>query len=191
MPYDPERHLRRSIRLKDYDYSQAGAYFVTVCTHGQECLFGEIEDGIMCLNPLGLIVRACWDNLPNHYPNVELDAFTVMPNHVHGIVVLADPGVGARLPRPNESLRPDRAGEPCPYTRIVTPALGHIVAYFKYQSAKRINRLRGTAGFRVWQRNYYEHIIRSQKSLDAIRRYIEDNPIQWPFDPENPSNIRT
>jgi len=72
----------------------------------------------------------------------------------------------------------------------VTPALGHIVGYFKYQSAKRINRLRGTAGFRVWQRNYYEHIIRSQKSLDAIRQYIEGNPVQWPFDSENPSNIR-
>jgi len=96
--YDPNRHHRRSIRLKNYDYSQAGAYFVTICTHGHIHLFGEVVDGEMRLNPFGEIVQAVWFDLPQHYGHVQLDAFVVMPNHVHGIIVLtADPVVGAGL----------------------------------------------------------------------------------------------
>ncbi|HUV05125.1 MAG TPA: transposase [Armatimonadota bacterium] len=182
MPYDPERHHRRSIRLKDYDYSQAGAYFVTICTRGQECVFGEIEDGMIRLNSLGLIVRACWDDLPRHYVHVELDAFVIMPNHIHGIVLFQDPpSVGAGLrPAPTPASTDGRRH-----------GLPEFVRAFKSFASRRINELRSTPGVRVWQRNYYEHIIRSRKSLDAIRRYVEDNPIQWPFDSEHPANIRT
>jgi REP element-mobilizing transposase RayT len=90
MTYDPRKHHRRSIRLKGYDYSLAGAYFVTVCVHRGRCLLGEIRDGEMHLNGLGEIAAAAWDDLPNHYPHVVLGAFVVMPNHVHGVVVLDD-----------------------------------------------------------------------------------------------------
>ena len=89
MPYDPEVHHRRSIRLRGYDYAQAGAYFVTVCVQNRECLFGEVADGAVPLDRCGEIVARCWDELPSHYPTVELDAFVIMPNHVHGIIVLA------------------------------------------------------------------------------------------------------
>jgi len=93
VPRNPDKHHRHSIRLKDYDYSQAGAYFVTICTRDREGLFGEIAEGLMRLSPFGEIIRACWDNLPRHYPHVALDAFVIMPNHIHGIIVLADPAV--------------------------------------------------------------------------------------------------
>ena len=88
MRFDPDKHHRRSIRLKGYDYSQAGAYFVTICTKDRGCLFGEIIDGEMVLNPFGEVVQACWDDLPRHYPHVELDAFVIMPNHLHGIIII-------------------------------------------------------------------------------------------------------
>jgi len=95
MPYDPNKHHRRSIRLKGYDYTQAGAYFVTICTQGRECLFGQVVEGKMRVNPFGEIVVWAWNDLPNHNPHVELDAFVVMPNHVHGIVLIVDDLVGA------------------------------------------------------------------------------------------------
>ena len=95
MPYNSEKHYRRSIRLKEYDYSQAGAYFVTICAYNRECLFGDIVDGEMQLNIYGEIVAAFWDEVPSHFKNVELDAFIVMPNHMHGIVIITD-SVGAR-----------------------------------------------------------------------------------------------
>ncbi len=99
MTYDPEKHHRRSIRLKGYDYTQPGAYFITICTHGRECLFGEIIDGEMHLNEAGPIVVQTWWDLPNHVPNVQLDAFVVMPNHVHGIIIITERagGMGAGL----------------------------------------------------------------------------------------------
>ena len=189
MVYDPEKHHRRSIRLRDYDYSQVGAYFVTVCTHGGVCSLGQIDDEVVKLSQAGQIILRCWRELPVRFPHVELDAFVIMPNHLHCVPVITDPPVGAGSPRPDGSPPVDRAGEPCPYQETSKRGLGQIIAYFKYQSAKQINRLRGTPGSRIWQRNYYEHIIRSQKSLDAVRRYIQANPAQWPFDSDNPANI--
>ena len=88
MTHDLKKHRRRSIRLKDYDYSQSGAYFITICTHNKEILFGEILDGEMQLNEWGNVVEDCWDEVPRHFKNVELDAFIVMPNHVHGIIIM-------------------------------------------------------------------------------------------------------
>ena len=90
MRFDPERHHRRSIRLKGYDYRKSGAYFVTICTQNRECLFGEIVDGQMILNDVGRMVQSLWDELPRHFPNVELDAFGAMPNHVHGIIMIRE-----------------------------------------------------------------------------------------------------
>ena len=166
------------MRLRGFDYRQNGAYFVTICAHNRVPLFGEIIDGEMRLNEAGQIVQATWDNLPKHYPNIELDAWVIMPNHVHGIIVLVDPhNVGAGL-------------KPAP-----TPAgqkrhpLSEIVRGFKTFSARGINRERGAPGVSVWQRNYYEHIIRNEASLHDIRNYIIHNPAKWPDDPEPPPQL--
>ncbi len=278
---------RHTIRLKGYDYAQAGAYFVTLCTQGHSCLFGEIVDGTMRPNDAARMVQAQWHALSTRFPGVELDAFIVMPNHIHGIIINvgaglvpargagAEPGivgdhkgrpyggettagvmpariVGAGLvPVRSAGARPGMAGdhEGRPYggsltagampTRSVgaglvpargvgagpgtvgdhkgrpcgdlpdghggqavggaarsgiAPAIGDIVGAFK--SITTVLYARGTRQSawqpfrdRVWQRNYYEHIIRDQASLDRIRQYIADNPMRWPTDRENPAVV--
>ncbi len=203
MNFDPQKHHRRSIRLKGYDYSQSGGYFITICQQNRECLFGNIVEGEMSLNLWGNIVMECWYNLPSHYSNIELDEFIIMPNHLHGIMFIVDDAVGARSPRP-DSPRPDLSHPDSPdkeniifqetigaigatERRPYVVTLGKIVAYFKYQSTKRLNEINGSPGMRIWQRNYYEHIIRDEKELYAIRKYIIDNPLQWMVDMENPN----
>ena len=204
MKYDPERHHRRSIRLKSYDYTEAGAYFVTICTQDRACMFGEAVGGEMRFNTYGAAVLEVWQDLPNHYPNVVLDAFAVMPNHVHGIIVLttgnAPVGAGFK-PAPTEPTPTKPAPtEPTPTKPAPTkpaptkPApIGHglpeIIRAFKTFSARRINALRKSPGLSVWQRNYYEHIIRNEESLNRIRQYILDNPLRWAMDRENPAAI--
>lgn len=176
MAYDSSKPHRRSIRLKGYDYSRPGEYFVTLCTEHREMLFGEIVNGEMRLNPFGEIVQSCWDDLVDHYAHVELDAFMIMPNHVHGIIRLTDVNVGA-----------DMVGaglKPAPARRHGLP---EIVRAFKTFSARRINVLRQTEGITVWQRNYYEHIIRSDIEWNAIAGYIENNPANWNVDSDNPA----
>lgn len=174
--YNPDIHHRHSIRLKDYDYSKAGAYFVTACAWRRECLFGDVVDGEMKLNGYGNIVQACWDDLPYHYPRVVLDVFTMMPNHVHGVIVLNDaPLVGAGF-------------NPAPTNTIVKRhGLSEIMRVFKTFSSRRINALRNNPGHPVWQRNYYEHVIRTEDSLNRIREYIRCNPTRWDEDIENPA----
>ena len=146
--FDPQKHHRRSIRLKGYDYAQAGAYFVTMVTQGRACLFGDVVNGVVVLNDLGKIVQKWWDDLPTHFPNVETGAFVVMPNHVHGVIIIVHDGRGA-VPVPglmHDSATndddPSKMGreDPAP-TR--EPTLGQVVAYFKYQSAKEMNALDG------------------------------------------------
>jgi len=167
---------RRSIRLKDYDYSQAGAYFITVCTQNHEHLLGEISDAEMLINAWGNIVQECWYDLPNHYHGLELDIFVVMPNHMHGIIVLSDERAGLK-PAPTEFV-----------TKLAISkqhGLPEIVRAFKTFSARRINRIRGTPGATFWQRSYYEHIIRNENELNRIREYIVYNPSRWSLDREN------
>lgn len=196
MSYIPDRHHRRSIRLQGYDYAQAGAYFVTVCTQDRACLFGDIFDGEMRLNTVGWMVHAGWLGLPDHYAGVELDTFVVMPNHFHGIVVIADdrnPGLaGAGLV--GAGLKPARTKpartKPVPTTGVRRHGLPEIVRGFKTFSARRINQTRQAPGVSVWQRNYHEHIIRDEASLRRIREYILNNPVQWALDRENPLNMR-
>jgi putative transposase len=170
MAYDPHKHHRRSIRLKGYDYSQAGAYFVTICIKGGQCLLGHVVDGVMQLNELGEIVQACWDDLPSHYPNVILDAFGIMPNHVHGIIVIDDVGAGLVGAGVGAGFKP------APTKRHGLP---EIMRAFKTFSARRINVMRDQVGTPLWQRNYYEHIIRNERALNAIREYIINNPANW------------
>jgi putative transposase len=184
------RRRRRSIRLKAYDYSTAGAYFVTVCTDGRACLFGDIVDNIVRLNPCGVIVSETWDALPAHYPHLSLDAFVVMPNHVHAIILFDDSddppvGAGFKPAPPSGGTVESGAGlKPAP-TRHALP---EIVRAFKTFSARRINDLRDTPGAPVWQRNYYEHVVRDETALNRIRQYIADNPARWADDPDNPDN---
>jgi putative transposase len=278
---------RRSIRLQGYDYAQAGVYFVTMCTQDRALMFGEVVAGQMRLSEFGGCAVRWWDDIPRHFPSVAVESFVVLPNHIHGIIVLA--GVagavvgagfatsGAGRPRPytdSEALTgrkadavgggganrdgPDRnnaadaltgaeghgdsetpgatsplvgagslrpggyrdvapvaligeidlpdattegrgmslvgAGSPRPEINQPLPgdaqhrpvALGSVVAYFKYQSAKQINVLRQTPAAPVWQRNYYEHVIRDETSLKRIRQYIADNPARWALDRDNP-----
>ena len=183
MPYDPNRHHRRSIRLKGYDYTQPGAYFITIVTYERMPLFGEIVNGEMRLNEYGQMVRDEWFQTAVVRPYVVLhpDEFVVMPNHVHGIIWIVDTDadggddVGARRRRaPAEQF-----GKPIP------GSIPTIVRSFKSMTTRRINLLRNTPGAAVWQRNYYEHIIRHERALNAIRQYIIENPRRWQMDREN------
>ena len=171
---------RRSIRLKGYDYSQPGAYFVTICTKNQACIFGRVVDGGMVLNDLGRIARSCWEDVPNHFQQVVSDAFIVMPNHVHGILFIMDDHVGATHASPLLRRRP--CG-PHP------GSLGAVVGSYK-SAVTRWCHQNGYLHFR-WQRNYYEHIVRSENELGRIREYVVDNPLKWDLDDENPDRIRS
>ena len=190
--FDPHIHHRRSIRLKGYDYSQTGGYFVTVVAWHRECLFGEVMNGEMVLNEYGKIANECWLAIPEHFPNVELGAYIIMPNHVHGIIVIrsnespltmktVDDRRGAAL------LRPYDDGEQNPYKINVKPgSLGAIVRSYKSAVSYRINKEHHATG--IWQRNYYEHIIRNETDLQNKTDYIEANPLLWDEDDENPIN---
>jgi len=176
--YDPDKHRRRSIRLQGYDYRQAGAYFVTICARHRDCLFGDVEDGSIRLNDAGQIVVTTWRWLERQYDDVALDAWVAMPNHLHGIIVITDCGRGGSRTVPT-------AGRTAAPTRNRKP-LGRLIGAFKTVSTKQINAMRNTPGAAVWQRNYYEHIIRNDGSLNRIREYIANNPMQWEPDRENP-----
>jgi putative transposase len=260
MKYDPRKHHRRSIRLPDYDYASPGAYFVTVCVRGGECLLGEIVAGEMRLSPYGRLAHAFWENVPAHFSDdaftcVSVDAYVTMPNHIHAIIVIDDDtrrgAVAAPSPSPTPTPRrgddlgragavpappggvdgwgqgggqgvgvgrgdPGRGdlaptsrrgdgpgwgdpgrGDPAPTgerTTIVRPTLGQIVGYYKYQTTKMINQMRDMPGLPFWQRNYWEHVIRDDRSLQHIREYIANNPARWEQDqlhpdaPPNPFN---
>jgi len=170
MVYNPQKHQRRSIRLKGYDYRQPGAYFLTICTRNRQLLLGEIVEGDMILNEYGQVVAGCWVWLAKQYPYVDLAEWVVMPNHSHSIVILSEID-GSR-----------RGGS----RTAPTKSLGRLVGAFKTVSTKRINQMRHTPGAPVWQRNYYEHIIRNEDEQNLIRNYILDNPVQWDMDENNP-----
>jgi REP element-mobilizing transposase RayT len=184
MAANRNKRYRRSIRLQGFDYSQAGAYFVTICTQERACLFGDVLDGDMRLNDAGEVVEQCWLAIPIHFPAVVLDAFVVMPNHVHGIVIIIDRAVGAKNFSP---LVPGKNAEVRTPNRSPSKTLGSIVRGFKIGVTKWFRESRSTE--KVWQRNYYEHIIRNEEALSLIRQYIENNPMQWAYDRENPAAI--
>jgi REP element-mobilizing transposase RayT len=245
--YDPRFHHRRSIRLRGYDYSQAGAYFVTIVTHGRACLFGEIVDGEMTLNRLGQIVRWEWLDLPKRFPYLDLGAFVVMPNHFHAILIFRASRICARTGDPpgqidvhsadvplqtgglvgqdGSSLRfnaDTRTGDPSGQIEIQSAdgflqttdlvclegsplrspgrdamprgpqpgSLGAIMAQFKSRVTKRLWKIPSLNGKSIWQRNYYEHIIRNEDEMARIWRYIESNPYRWTGDRENPHRRR-
>ena len=170
---------RRSIRLSGYDYRSAGAYFVTICTHRRALLFDH--------SPFAEVAREQWAVSASLRAGIALDAFVVMPNHVHGVVWLVPT---AATPVPVGSVGAQRAaplrGAPGARPRVAAGSLGAFVRAYKAAVARAINRLRRTAAAPVWQRNYYEHVVRDQPDLDRIRRYVADNPRRWAFDRENP-----
>jgi REP element-mobilizing transposase RayT len=179
MKYESDKHRRRSIRLKGCDYSQAGAYFVTICTQDRECLFVDIGGGEMRLNDAGTTVRNIWHKIPEHFPHTDIDAFVAMPNHIHGIIVINSDGRGMACHAPTHRQ----------FAKPIAGSLSTVIGSFKSVVTRQINLIRHTPGYPVWQRNYYEHIIRDEQSLQKIREYINDNPAKWADDENNPANI--
>jgi REP element-mobilizing transposase RayT len=238
MKYDPQKHHRRSIRLNEYDYSQAGAYFVTIVTQQRACLFGEIVDGQMLLNAAGRIVQWEWQRLGQRFPNLQLGPFVVMPNHLHGIIVICADGVGATRRGQNGvgatrqgqngypsgmEISPDEAsigngGSPLRDGKDISPdeapvgnggspqrddndgspvpngpgpgSLGAVIGQLKSRVTKRIRSQPGMSGLSVWQRNYYEHIIRNADDYYRVQGYIVSNPVDWSDDDENLVRLR-
>lgn len=218
MTYDPERHHRRTMRLREYDYAKAGAYFVTICMQDRANVLGEVVDGVMRTNDAGQMVNTVWTELPVFYPGVDIDGFVVMPNHIHGIVLLvgaaprgrpgspAAHGIGENddaqleicetesITNNVRTLKPGRPRGAAPTD--VGLSLADVVHRFKTMTTNRYAdgvRQSGWAHFhgRLWQRDYYEHVIRDEASLNRIRRYIEENPMMWADDDENPLKART
>lgn len=163
--FDPAKHHRRSIRLQGYDYTSAGAYFVTICAYRRECLFGNVANASVDLNAFGQIAADGWLWLEDQYSYVGLDAWVLMLNHLHGILVL--------YPEEGQKVKP----------------LGRLIGAFKTITTKQVNLLRETLGYPLWQRNYYERIIRNEGELNAYRRYIAANSAHWPLDREHPEDI--
>ena len=180
--FDPKIHHRKSIRLPGYDYSSAGAYFVTIVTWRRDCLFGDVVDGEMALNDFGQIADSCWCAIPDHFPNVELGVHVIMPNHVHGIIVIREDEL-------HNNVGAQHCCAPTDGHKInVKPgSLGAIVRSFKSAVSYRINKEHNATG--IWQRTYHEHIIRNERALNAIREYIANNPINWEQDIDNVINL--
>ncbi len=187
----PER-TRKSLRLVGFDYSQAGAYFVTICLNKREHLLARVEDARVALTPFGILVSEAWVDLPRHYRNVSLDTVVIMPDHLHGIIALSDCADRAQKEE-RAGLRPAPTD---PETNALVGAglrpalppagkmasLSEVIRALKTFSARRINELRGTPGEPLWQRGYYEHVIRNGRELNFARRYIHNNPLQWTLD---------
>ena len=181
MKYDPDIHKRQNQRLKEYDYSTEGAYFVTVVAKDRECLFGEIVDSEMVLNDVGMVVRNEFQRTEKLRDNVIIDSLIVMPNHVHTIIYIDRRGVSLERPK-NDDI--DRA------THRIAPTLrpntsGSIIGQIKSITTKKINKIHNNPGNKIWQRNFYDHIIHDDDDLNQIREYIMNNPINWDEEDEN------
>ena len=187
--FDPQKHHRKSIRLQGYDYSQAGAYYVTIVTYQRDCLFGEVVNKEMILNNFGKIADECWRAIPEHFSNAELGAHVIMPNHAHGIIVIhndesASHAVDVQHVGATQCVAPTPT-----ITRPKGPkpkSLGAIIGSFKSAVSYRIHKELNATG--IWQRNYYEHIIRDEKDLQNKTDYIEANPSLWDEYDNNPRN---
>ena len=180
-PYSSPLHSRRSVRLPGYDYARPGAYFITICAARRRFLFGEIdgEDRSLRPSPIGELVIECWESIPTHFPGVTLDEFVLMPNHLHGILLIASSGE-SEIDTSQRKATPEAFGKP------VRRSIPTIVRSFKSAVSRRGAEERHGSVQPVWQRNYYESIIRTDHDLDDVRKYISDNPAKWSEDPENP-----
>ncbi len=211
--FNPKIHRRRSVRLKDYDYSQAGAYFVTICTQERECLFGEVLNGEMRLSIAGKMICNIWKEMSQRFSNIKLDIFTVMPNHFHGIIFIE--GRGEPCVRPKnvggtqdigvaKNIFDSKNIVDCPRNQgehkvrpygTMPETVGRFIQAYKsittHQYALGVrNGIYKPFPGKLWQRNYHEHVIRNDQSLKNIREYILNNPLEWDFDPENPFHLK-
>jgi putative transposase len=175
MPFDPNRHHRRSIRLRGYDYTKAGAYFVTICAYQRKPIFGEVCDRAVRLSKVGHVVTRCWMALPRHFSGVELDSWVLMPDHLHGVIIIQANIAATWAAREDAFVAPSQRPQ-----GTHSGSLNAIVQNFKSISTRKANQLCRTAGAHLWQRDYYERIIRDERALHAIRRYIDENPARWP-----------
>lgn len=180
MKYNPEIHHRKSIRLKGYDYTQPGGYFVTFCSYQRIHVFGEVVDGDMVLNDIGKIAREEWFKTAELRPYVRLyeDEFVIMPNHGHGIIWIEEDKMGGALRRN------------APTKNVAPGSLGAIVRAYKSAVTYAVNAAQNQRGAVLWQRNYYDHIIRNDRERKNIQRYIANNPLHWQLDRDNRQNIR-
>lgn len=192
MKFNPEKHHRHSIRLKGYDYSRPGAYFVTICTQDRECFFGDVIDNRMILNQNGVIARKCWFELLKIFNNIRLPDVVIMPNHIHGIIIIqyqvkthqsSCRGLIHQTPDMDLVENPEWI-----LMRDPSLTLGKIIRHFKAQATVDIRK--NGAGHFQWQRNYYDEIIRNSKELEQKRIYIINNPSDWEIDEGNPKNIK-
>ncbi|HIJ88666.1 MAG TPA: hypothetical protein HPP97_13470 [Desulfuromonadales bacterium] len=197
MTFNPDLHHRHSIRLLNYDYAQAGAYFVTVCTWQRGCLFGEIVNGEMVLNEFGRVVDTVYCRLIEHFTNINLDEYSIMPNHFHAIILIQD-NVGAKQDSPALPAFDHRGTRAKHDNTVLSPlhgtmpgSIGSIIQNFKSVTTRKINQIRTNPGCPVWQRNYYERVIRNEHELTRAREYIVNNPLKWELDRENPVNTHT
>jgi len=171
----------KSIRLKEYDYTNPNWYYVTICSHNKKFLLGEINKGKMKLNDFGKVINNFWNEIPDHFPNVELDYYVIMPDHIHGIIIINE--------RNNKTVVEAQHAAPLQENnKIKSGSLGVIVRSFKSASSRQIN-LNRNEKIKIWQPNYYEHIVRNEKELYCIRKYIEENPLKWEFKNHFPENL--
>jgi REP element-mobilizing transposase RayT len=198
MTYNPDIHKRQSIRLKGYDYSQSGLYFITICCYQRECLFGNIINSQIILNDFGQLIKEEWLKSAEIRKEIELDDFVIMPNHFHGIVIInqeinsdfmkndvdfQDNNVGANGRSPRQQIQSSR-----PKISMKPKSISSLIAGFKSATTKKINIIRNTPQNPVWQGNYYDHIIRNDESLARIREYVQNNPLSWENDQLHPNN---
>lgn len=193
MTYELKKHHRRSIRLREWNYSRSGAYFVTVCTQDRKCLFGDIINAEIVLNESGKMIWKWWNEVNNKFQYVQTDEVIVMPNHFHGIIFIDEnTSVGAALcGRPIEHQQPDQIkGQP---HRVAPTSLFDIMDWFKTMTTN--GYIQGVKKYKwepfpgkLWQRNYFDRIIRNETELNKIREYILNNPLKWELDKENPMN---
>ena len=200
---NPKTHRRRPIRLSGYDYQSTGAYFLTLCTQNRQCLFGEIAGGEIVLNDAGRMVHRVWNELPLFYPGVDIDAFQIMPNHFHGIILLV--GAGPRACPTPDTGQPQGNGQPRGVAltgwngrdhgnTTVGLSLPDVVHRFKTMTTKiYVDGVKqsGWPAFpgKLWQRNYYERIVRDADEMVRLQQYVLDNPQKWEYDRENPQTI--
>jgi putative transposase len=187
MDSGPELPQRKSIRLRGYDYSLAGAYFVTICSQGNRCLLGSVAGKCVELSPAGEIVHVVWNSLPERFPRLVLDEFVIMPNHLHAVLGIV--GAGLAPPALNAGIVAKSRASTAPTEALAgarNNSLANVVGVFKSISTIRVNRLLQRKGVALWQRNYYEHIVRKGEDLRKIQQYILENPLNWALDAENP-----
>ena len=204
MAYDPEKHHRRSIRIKHHDYSSPGWYFITICTKDRECLFGDVVHDKMELSQIGTMVEQCWLKIPDHFSTVGIVPFVIMPNHLHGIIEIQRKnlphskgqkdcrGLIHQTLEKNRPQHDHQSNELSGYSDWIlmrTPGvtLGKIVRFFKASATRKIRD--DTTVYFSWQKNYYEQIIRNQREFFQKKRYIRDNPENWDDDEHNPKNL--